>query len=73
MTADLEHQRPGTDRARRGAFLGSMLVLLLALFAVVGTLRVQSNATEWVAHTREVLLQIEGTSSTLKNAESAQR
>ena len=49
------------------------LTVCVALGAVLAAIRVHGEATQWVAHTHEVLRQIERTSSTLNQAETDQR
>lgn len=64
---------PFTLQSRRDAFLSFGLVLLLALISVLGTLRIQREATRWVSHTQEVRERIDRTLWLLADAERAQR
>lgn len=57
----------------RGALLLFGAVLVLALLTVFGTLQIQGVATRWVTHTHQVLEAIDGTLSSLKDAETGQR
>ena len=60
---------PSLEKNRR-AFLLSELVLLVALLVVLGTVHFQSDASQRVVHTREVLECMESAVAAIYNAES---
>jgi CHASE3 domain sensor protein len=64
---------PFSLQSRRGAFLAFGLLLLLAVISVLGTLRIQREATRWINHTHEVRERIDRTLSLLTDAETGQR
>jgi PAS domain S-box-containing protein len=59
--------------SRRGAFLLFGIILLAALLITFATLRMQSDASRWVVHTREVINRLDSTLSILEGAETGQR